>query len=281
MADGYWVLRKYQAGPIGESLKFWVPGKRPEKRGKELSKDRSLRKAAQHMSDATKTIARLLNENFREGDLLLGLDYSDKSLEQLRSRVQNWDDLTLDEQILAEWNQARKECVRFIQRLKYRAEKAGVELKYISITSDTDGESGELKRVHHHLVVNREAKDLVLDAWKLGGVDYKPLSAQPDYTPLAAYLIRQVRHVEDQKKYVSSRNLRRPEPKDRIAAGPSVLKPPKGALLLDAGRNVPGQPQYIRYIIADAAAEGEEILRKGVKGLKISDWHRRIAGVLT
>lgn len=280
MADGYWVTRKYISGPVGETIKFWVPGRRPEKRGG-LRKDRSLRKAAQHLSDAIKSVAREMNANFREGDILLGLDYDDRHLDKLRARIKDWDSLSLEDQIAAEFMEARKECTRFIQRLKYRADKAGIELKYISVTSDTDGESGEVKRVHHHLVINREARDLVLQAWKNGGVDYEPLSAQPDYTPVAAYLIRQVRHVKDAKKYVSSRNLIRPEPKDQIAKGPGVLRAPRGALLLDAGKNIPGQPQYIRYVIADAAAQGEQTLRKGVMGLKVSDWHRRLPQEIT
>lgn len=276
MADGYWAIRKYQAGPIGETIKFWVPGRRPSGKGG-AKKDRALRKAAQHQSDAIKSMARVLNANFREGDLLLGLDYSDKALLKLRARVPGWDGLTEEQQIRAEWMEARKECARFIQRVQYRAGKAGIELRYIATTSDMDGETAELKRVHHHLIVNREARDLILASWKLGSVDYEPLSAQPDYTPIAAYLIRQVRHVEDAKKYVSSRNLVRPQPKDQIAKGPAQLKAPRGALLLDAGKNIPGQAQYLRYVLPDAAEEGEQILRRGVKGLKMSDWHRRLA----
>ena len=129
--------------------------------------------------------------------------------------------------------------------------------------------------MHHHLIVNREAKALLSEVWHDGGLDYEPMSAQPDYTPIAAYLIRQVRHVEDAKKYTSSRNLRRPEPKDAIAKSAAVLRAPKGALLVDAGTNVPGQPQYIRYIISDAVATGEEAVRRGVKIVRAVDGHRR------
>ena len=275
MADGYWAIRKWQAGPIGEMVKFWVPGRRPAGRGA-AKKDRRLKKAAQHQGDAIKSLARLLNANCREGDLLVGLDYSDAGLRKLRARIPDWDELSEEEQITAEWHEARRECARFIQRLQYRAEKAGIELRYIATTSDTDGETGELRRVHHHLVINREAKELLLSAWKLGSVDYEPLSAQPDYTPIAAYLIRQVRHVEDAKKYTSSRNLVRPEPRDQIAKGPAQIQAPRGALLLDAGKNIPGQAQYLRYVLPDAAEAGEETYRKGVRGLKVSDWHRRI-----
>lgn len=276
MADGYWVTRTYQAGPVGEKIRFWVPGRRPEGRGA-LKKDRKLKKAAQHAADAVKALARTLNENFREGDIMVGLDYSDQAIQDLRDRVPGWEALTEAEQLEAEWMAARHELQLFVIRLQRRTKKMGLELRYAgAITSDLDEKTGETVRVHHHLVVNREVKGLLLACWGKGGVDYEPLSAQPDYTPIAAYLLRQVRHAEDAKSYVCSRNLRRPEPKDKISRGDTVLRAPRGALLLDAGQNVPGRVQYVRYVLPDAATEGEEVLRKGVRGLKVSDWHRRL-----
>lgn len=276
MADGYWCTRTYQAGPVGEKIRFWVPGKRPEGRGA-IKKDRRLKKAAQHTADAIKSLARDLNENFREGDLLIGLDYSDRALQDLRDKIPGFYVMTEEEQLEAEWLAARHELQLFVLRLQRHAKKQGIQVRYGgAVTSDLDEATGETVRVHHHVVVNRECRELLLSCWGKGGVDYEPLSAQPDYTPIAAYLLQQVRHVEDAKTYTSSRNLRRPEPRDKISRGDTVLRAPRGALLLDAGRNVPGQVQYVRYVIPDAAAQGEEILRKGVPGLKVSDWHRRI-----
>mgnify|MGYP007060495651 CR=1 FL=1 len=55
-------------------------------------------------------------------------------------------------------------------------------------------------RVHHHLVVPAEAKEAFTEKWAgMGGVDWSPMSDQEDYTPIAAYLIRQVRRVPDAK----------------------------------------------------------------------------------
>ena len=31
MKEGYWVVRTYQAGAVGEKTKFWVPGARTSK----------------------------------------------------------------------------------------------------------------------------------------------------------------------------------------------------------------------------------------------------------
>ena len=73
-----------------EKIKFWVPSRRPKGKGA-AKKDRNLRKAAQNQQNAVKTLARLINENFLEGDVLAGLDYSDAALQRLRNQIPDWD----------------------------------------------------------------------------------------------------------------------------------------------------------------------------------------------
>ena len=46
-----------------------------------------------------------------------------------------------------------------IRRVKRELDKAGVSLRYVAVTSDMDGDTGETVRVHHHLVVDRAARD--------------------------------------------------------------------------------------------------------------------------
>jgi hypothetical protein len=29
MTEGYWVIRTYTAGAVGEKIKYWVPGEKP------------------------------------------------------------------------------------------------------------------------------------------------------------------------------------------------------------------------------------------------------------
>ena len=102
------------------------------------------------------------------------------------------------------------------------------------------------------MVVDRAVRDVFVEKWAgLGGVDWKPLSPQMDYTPLASYLIRQVRRVPDHKKYISSRNLLRVEPKDRIAMSEAEVRVPKGGVLLFREAYHPGLSQYIRYILPE------------------------------
>ena len=61
----------------------------------------------------------------------------------------------------------------------------------------------------------------------------------------------QVRRVPDHKKYISSRNLLRVEPKDRIAMSEAEVRVPKGGVLLFREAYHPGLSQYIRYILPE------------------------------
>ena len=256
--EGYWVVRTYEAGPVGEKTKFFVPGTRPT--GKTRRRERmEIKKQEQNEYSAIKSLARLLNANFTDGDFLLGLDYSPEGMD----RIADWGrkkELEVDSQDEAVCMDAMRICAEHaldnaLRRVKYRLDKMGIELKAAYVTSDMDGETGESVRVHHHLVINREARDAFVDAWdKYGHCAWSSLwEYQLDRTQLAEYLIRQVRRVPDAKKYRSTRNLIRPQPKDRVALGDSEIRLPKGAALLYRQEFKPGRPQYIRYAIQGTA----------------------------
>lgn len=249
MREGYWMIRTYQAGNVGEKTKYWVSGARPDNRSRKKEKD-AVRKAEQNEYSAQKALARLINANFGKGDIFLGLDYSEEGLKKLSG-----DQVPEEERELSEEDRIRnradhqmKLCIR---RVKRDMKAAGLDLKYIAITSDMNGKTGELVRVHHHLIVPKEALPFFQNKWDLGGVHFSPMSSQDDYTPIAEYLIKQVRRIPDAHKYISSRNLIRPEPKDRIAQSDSELRIPQGAKLLHRSEFIPGQPQYIRYIVPE------------------------------
>ena len=255
MKDGYWVIRTYEAGPVGEKVKFWVPGTKPVK--KLTRKQRSeIRKAAQNEESAVRQMARLINANFRPGDWLLGLDYSEEGLlrveQGIAGRCGHRPLLTEGQRMDRIREAARRQLVNCIRRVKRELAREGIELKYIFCTSDMDGKTGEAVRVHHHLIVNREARDAFVHKWQeqgLGGVSWSPLEKQDDYLEIAKYLLAQVRKVDGDNQYTSSRNLIRPQPKDRVAASASELRAPKGCRLLHRQEFKPGKAQYIRYRI--------------------------------
>ena len=250
--EGYWIVRTYEAGNVGEKTKFFVPGARPTRSQRRLRD--AARKQAQNEYSAEKALARLLNANFTEGDLLVGLDYSDDGLARLEAWAlrQGLPMETEEERLDTMRAAAEHELQLMIRRVKRELDKLGLPLRYVAVTSDMDGDTGETVRVHHHLVVDRAVRDVFVEKWAgMGGVDWKPLSPQMDYTPLASYLIRQVRRVPDHKKYISSRNLLRVEPKDRIAMSEAEVRVPKGGVLLFREAYHPGLSQYIRYILPE------------------------------
>lgn len=259
MKQGYWVVRTYESGIIGEKTKFWVQGERPN--GKSRRKEKQdIRKQEQNEYSALKRMARLANANFREGDLILGLDYSDAGIQKITSwakqKYQDFNDLSEGEQqdliMEAAWHEAEL-CLRRVAR---EMKKDGTELRYILVTSDMDGDTGEQKRVHHHLLVEAGCQQVFVKKWeKLGKVNWKKISKQADYTPIAEYFLRQVRRIPDAKKFRSSRNLVRPQPKDRAVMTDAELRVPKGGKLLFRQEykswGSAYQPQYIRYIIPE------------------------------
>jgi len=255
---GYWVIRSYTAGAVGEKTKFWVQGARP---GRSSRREKTeLRKQEQNEYSAVKRLARILNANFGPGDLLLGLDYSEDAVARLReyAESQGADMERAEEAERAEYlrRAAERELRLVLRRVKRELEKTGVELRYVAVTSDMDGDTGEAVRLHHHLIVPAQARAAFLKRWGLGGVSWSPLSAQPDYLPVAEYLLRQVRRAPDGKKYISSRNLIRPLPRDRVALTDAELRVPRGGKLLQRSEYRPGKPQYIRYVLPETRRKG-------------------------
>lgn len=256
--EGYWVTRTYQAGNVWEKSKHFVPGTRPTGKDRRALKA-AIRKQEQNEYSAQKALARLINANYTSEDYVLGLDYSGEGMRRLEKWLEKQGVLLaeLDEKQKRDaiWAAAERELALCLRRVKNRLKKQGKELKAVYITSDMDGKTQEQVRVHHHLVINGEARQAFVAAWKeLGGVDWTRLyDNQEDRTPIAEYFIRQVRRIPDAKKFRSTRNLVRPKPEDRIAQSDAEIRVPRGGKLLFRAAYGKGQPQYIRYVMPKAA----------------------------
>lgn len=268
--EGYFVIRTYVAGDVGEKTKFFVPGKRPVNNNLSRRQRNVIKKQEQNEHSAVKSMARGINANFRAGDLLVGLDYNDDGL----ARMMKWgranglpvDSENEEEKRDAIWEAASHELEIALKRVKRRLKKQGVELKAYYCTSDMDGKTKAQVRVHHHLIVNAGTEQAFVDAWQkygLGGVEWEHLwENQIDRTPIAKYIIDQVRRIPDAKKYRHTKNIVLPVPKNRVVETDNELLVPRGGKLIfrqeyqnkgdisDYCRNY--QPQYIRYITPDA-----------------------------
>lgn len=257
--DGYWVIRTYKAGSLGEKTKFWVPGKRPDKNLTRKQRD-AIRKQSQNEYSAVKRLARDLHENYSSEDIFFSLDYAEAGMKKLEKwaikKGVDLQRLNEEERRNVIWEAADHELDLCLRRAQNRAKSRGIELKAHLTTSDLKYDR-KLQmyiqvRVHHHLVINREALDCFKEAWgDLGGTDVEYLDQYgEDLTELASYIIGQVRRIPDAKKYRSTRNIIHPQPKDRIVLSDAELQVPRGGKLLFRREfSRCEQPQYIRYVL--------------------------------
>lgn len=257
MAVGYWVIRTYEAGPVGEKTKYWVPGERPPRSERRIRSE--IHKQEENEASSQKCVARLIHANFRDEDYLLTLRYDDLSLAKLGEGLS----AESEDRLTCLFFAAHHQLKLWLRRVRRATEKEGIPFRYLAITSDMDPKTGEYKRLHHHVIVNREALALCLSLWKNGSTHKGHLWKGLDKTDLARYLLAQVRRMkENQMKYIPSRNLTRPKPKDRIAKSDAEVRLPRGARLLHRSEYVPGRPQYIRYLTAEALQAIELVKRE-------------------
>lgn len=268
-------------------------------RGKRKKGNTSFRKQEANNNSAVRRAARILNCNYgHENGLLLTLDYSDEALDRLIGKLPREEQETLyamrlpigeigtwtevckiknkksvelaDKALDALREAAEPELTNWLRRIR---RKTGAELKILSVTSDMDGTTGEIVRVHHHVVLavngSENAKsvswDLLRGQWKNGSMDIQQLRRQRDYTPIASYLLRQVRHKEDAKKYRVSRGMKMPEISEREVLSHAEIKAPAGAVVVERSEfSVENVVQYIRYIPKKKAypEKEQEIIRK-------------------
>ena len=246
---GQWEIITVRAGAVEEKSKHFIPNDPGERT---RAKKTEARKQALNDAVASRRMARLIHANFTAGDILVGLDYSDTALEVLKKRAELYQQRAGEETELEPEDflrlSAEHELRLCIDRVRRLLGKEEIELKYIAVTSDMDGETGELVRIHHHLLIPRDCLEAFKTKWGKGRVVGKPLEQGLDYTQLAEYLCKQVRRVPDQKKYMPSRNLIKPTVSRRSAIGSAELRVPKGCTLLYRGAFEPGwTSQYIRY----------------------------------
>lgn len=241
----------------------------------------SYRKQEQNFNSALRKVARILNCNYsHENGLLLTLDLDEAGLSKLVSglpqeqqrairelkapvgEIGTWNakakklrNITMDadaEVVLAALQALRDamshQMTLWLRRVKRKHQG---KMKALMVTSDLDHETGELVRVHNHIVLAAEdiSWDLLQKEWKLGSVDIKQLRNQPDYTPIAVYLMRQVRRQPDEKKYRVTRGMELPETTESLVLSHAEIKAPAGARVLERGcYSADTIAQYIRYI---------------------------------
>lgn len=268
--------RKYKcANGVIERTRY-VVGDNARSRSSKTKGNTSFRKQEANFNSSLRKLARILNCNYtHDNGLLLTLDYDVQGLDKLcalgkltpeeaawvmgrkKAEIGAWSATkkTKKEETESEHAEAceklrkaaEKQMNLWLRRVKRNAEA----VKYVAVTSDVDGDTGEVVRIHHHLVLAAEniSWDMLREQWKMGSVDIRRLRGQADYTPVAVYLMRQVRRQPDAKKYAASRGMLQPEITEREVLGNPEIKAPAGANVLERSEYNPETVvQYIRYV---------------------------------
>lgn len=193
----------------------------------------------QNFVQAVRRLASLINANFQVGDCFFALTYADTS--ELEKSMPAGLDPDRQKDFLC--MQAYRSFDNFRRRLERACKKKGIECKYIVITSMKDPDTKEDERVHHHIVVTREMRDLVIEKWRNGFVYDRFLDNSGDYTGIAAYMLDQAHHLENGKRYRHSLSVVMPEQRVvYIDPVPDYNVPPKSVV-------VERNERYVRYVL--------------------------------
>lgn len=233
---GYFVIRTYRAGKIVEKSKVWVPTQAKARSGR-VKGNTSAAKRDRNAMQAVRVLARSMNCNCNRTWLHMVCK--------------------LDEGHLADFDAGPERFLKnFRARLGRAVKKQGGALAYYEFVSRRDGD-GRQKRVHVHYVIRLEGvrfedgkwmlgEKSLEDIWGMGSVWAEPLHDQPDYTPLALYLLRQADR-DGKKAYNPSRNLKKPIVTERAALTARPLRAPAGAVVMEVDRsNTAARERYVR-----------------------------------
>lgn len=267
-----WLTRKYICkNGIVEKTKF--PARVPAGTTKRERK-KEIARASRASDNAERELARWLNNNFSAvEDMHLLLTYSEQGYERLQARAAQLMAAGIRSEADALFMAAQKELENFVRRVRY--DVGDVELRYIGITSDMDGDTGKPVRLHHHVIINRAALKVCMAKWARMGfaMEEELHHVNGDFTALAQYLIRQVRYIPNAKRYTLSRNLTPPTvsaPVEVVRYAESEMRVPRGCTLLYRAPYTRGASQYVRYFDPGSKAGSGHIYPLGAGNTALS-----------
>ncbi|MGM0337666.1 rolling circle replication-associated protein [Enterococcus sp. AZ007] len=178
---------------------------------------------------------------------------------------------------------AKKTIDNYLSKLRRLYKKHNQDLKYMWFTEfQYDDDTGYIKRIHHHVVVNKgPSRDEVEDCWSVGRGKNKEKLGRTEARiiqktesggihDLAMYLTTQGKHIngrwkKGQKRWSSSKNLTKPyETKNDHKY--SLRKLEKIAASTDAGE------ELFKQLYPDYQIVGEV----KIKHIEDSGWHIRV-----
>ena len=234
---------KIISGSVEEICRGWMPttrGGQRVRRGTKAKKS-SIEKIKRNETDAIKKLTRIVNCNFRMGDLWLTLTFPGK------------EEIT--------WEAAQTVFDRFLRKLRalYR-EKNGENIKYVYSHGRKD-KDGNDARPHFHVVLQAVDYELICSLWPQEAVTYRRLDGRKDHVKIAKYMIRNAKGVPGKKKYHTSRGLERPVYTEPVpVCAHSKMKLPKDAIICEQHKTRDYESgftsEYVRYIRPDKERKG-------------------------
>lgn len=222
-------LKRIWAGDVYEEKIYFSPRERGISCERAAKENLSTEKMEEYNClEAKRRCARMVNTNFKEGDLFLTLTF--------RERV--------------DIKTALRLFRNFIERLKrLRKRKGYAELKYLYVVERKN------KREHVHLLINK--MDLTMkelkEVWGLGRVMVSILEPGGDYTGLAYYITKE-NYKEYGKRWSGSRNLEKPKVKVTLVSEEKKtkrLRVPKNYKVIEEVQyysEITGHTRYVRAV---------------------------------
>lgn len=229
----------------------------PKRRGVRVRGNSTMRKILANEREAVKRLARIINANFRAGDLWLTLRYSDGRLPASKEEA---------EILIAKF-------LRDTRKRFYAA--TGRKLRYILVTSQKSPRDGESARIHHHLVMDALAYETICQLWPKDEITYRYMDGRKDYTGIARYMIGNADGGNYRKRWSTSKGLEKPTytiPMPVARPSRESLPLPVGAIYKaheDTGdEDIGTWNHYIRYVRKAAhrqRREEKEIIGRGYR----------------
>lgn len=222
-------IKRIWAGDVYEAKEYFSPRERGISCERAAKENLSTEKMEEYnCMEAKRRCARMVNTNFKEGDLFLTLTF--------RERV--------------DIKTALRLFRNFIDRLKrLRKRKGYAELKYLYVVERKN------KREHVHLLINK--MDLTMkelkEVWGLGRVMVSILEPGGDYTGLAYYITKE-NYKEYGKRWSGSRNLEKPKVKVTLVSEEKKtkrLRVPKNYKVIEEVQyysEITGHTRYVRAV---------------------------------
>lgn len=147
------------------------------------------------------------------------------------------------------WEKMMKDIQGLLRAVRKKYKRQGQELKYVYRL-----QIGKRGGPHIHILVNRiqgENTDIIFsDAWKKGHINFRSLRESGGYRDLAEYIAKPIEEWEPEnaKRYHTSRNLTRKEPREKVISRRSLID--------NQGRMIPPKAPKGYYIDQESIRMG-------------------------